>query len=652
MREKATSLWFVLAASLLAATDSCGDAGGGFRLPEGSWRLRELAGRKLYACFHDNCWARDWDTAPDWPMMKNVYMIFDGDLPICEIAPKSGEYAARRPGNDVWHDTNLTFQTVLERNPKLARTIAEFERKRPGMPYTIMFRGYGRPFLFPKAFPQLDRASYRAWRAEHPSFHSFYAYDEWDNCQFMYSWSTPRISDPDLRASIEAAFPPTNDYRKWLLWTDEAQRRLEQFYFGEKDMTGLVSTWPQSCFDMGRVGVKLLFYEAELGSVSAPWRWGGACVRGYSRQFDRPFGWYCATYLNDAWDRNGVHKQGFIYLKSPIRPNAVEKLGCARSLLARNVMYGYFIGANVLQQEKCWDFLCTYGKNGELAPSVYAEDFNAPFAFDERHDRGYPYTPLALLVSVGESLQRQHYVPYNRDKFTTFAFLETLVPSKRSDPAFCSDRRHGDEGCLFNSEFGEIADVISPDCGQAPEAFYRVLKSYPRAVLMGNYDHDKFDYASVERYVKEGGTLYVEQRSVDLGYVPAHVPGAKGRLVTVPAFLPDYFRDSKDSWFPTKMAKITSGDITFPEIAKIYRSVQDELMPVKVEGDVQWGVNRSGKGWFVWLMNNRGVTHYPGEDEVIDASQASVVKVTDRVKGRVFERTVPAGGWSFVEISD
>ena len=56
----------LLAVTLAQAAD--------FAVPE-NWRLRKLAGRELYSCFHSGVWARDWEKAPDWPMMRNVYMM-------------------------------------------------------------------------------------------------------------------------------------------------------------------------------------------------------------------------------------------------------------------------------------------------------------------------------------------------------------------------------------------------------------------------------------------------------------------------------------------------------------------------------------------------------------------------------------------------
>ena len=43
----------------------------------------------------------------------------------------------------------------------------------------------------------------------------------------------------------------------------------------------------------------------------------------------------------------------------------------------------------------------------------------------------------------------------------------------------------------------------------------------------------------------------------------------------------------KKKWFDM----IASGEKTFPVVRDLMRRLQDELLPVRVEGDVQWGVN-------------------------------------------------------------
>ena len=102
---------------------------------------------------------------------------------------------------------------------------------------------------------------------------------------------------------------------------------------------------------------------------------------------------------------------------------------------------------------------------------------------------------------------------------------------------------------------------------------------------------------------------------------------------------------------------IASGEKTFPVVQDLIRRLQDELLPVKVEGDVQWGVNKveaKGRGreggWFVWMMNNKGVTKYACEEEVVDHAFDTEVKVTDKATGRIYTARVPAGGWAYVII--
>ena len=79
---------------------------------------------------------------------------------------------------------------------------------------------------------------------------------------------------------------------------------------------------------------------------------------------------------------------------------------------------------------------------------------------------------------------------------------------------------------------------------------------------------------------------------------------------------------------------------------------QAETMPVTVEGDIQWGVNRAKRGWLVWLMNNKGVIHYANEPEEFDLTKTAEVKVTFKPTGRVYTATVKPGEWKLVKIEE
>jgi hypothetical protein len=73
-------------------------------------------------------------------------------------------------------------------------------------------------------------------------------------------------------------------------------------------------------------------------------------------------------------------------------------------------------------------------------------------------------------------------------------------------------------------------------------------------------------------------------------------------------------------------------------------------MPVKVEGDIQWGVNKTKDGWLVWLINNKGVVKFAGEPEELDPKAASTVKVTFKATGKVYEKTIAPGGYGWITL--
>ena len=92
-------------------------------------------------------------------------------------------------------------------------------------------------------------------------------------------------------------------------------------------------------------------------------------------------------------------------------------------------------------------------------------------------------------------------------------------------------------------------------------------------------------------------------------------------------------------------------------------------MPVDVEGNIQWGVNKTKDGWLVWLMNADGVEKFCGERQRIDLSRTSVAnvrmksgaaaKVTDArtglgvpTVGGTFQVNVMPGEWRIFKLTN
>ena len=50
-------------------------------------------------------------------------------------------------------------------------------------------------------------------------------------------------------------------------------------------------------------------------------------------------------------------------------------------------------------------------------------------------------------------------------------------------------------------------------------------------------------------------------------------------------------------------------------------------MPFRVEGDIEYIINQKEDGWWVSLINNRGVFKHPIEPQVVDLSKESRVRI-------------------------
>ena len=264
------------------------------------------------------------------------------------------------------------------------------------------------------------------------------------------------------------------------------------------------------------------------------------------------------------------------------------------------------------------------------------------------------------------------------DRYCRRAFFYTLVPAGVNTNAenfayHHSDRRAGDLGCLYNSPFGEMWDVVAPDAGQPTADLVKALSSYKAAFLVGSYERETLDVSALVAYMKGGGTLFVS--TDQLGFFPNLQAGnvGCGRLVVVPEEQmigrahPVW--TMKDAW-----PGLVSGELKFQKIRELLRQVQDETMPVTVEGDCQWGVNfvegqrskvkgqtADGKihcltsdlgprtsSWLVWIFNNKGVRKFCYEPEDIDLSKTATVTVTCRETGEKKTVVVKPGDYAVV----
>ena len=468
---------------------------------------------------------------------------------------------------------------------------------RSGRPFFVYERISRPPFFLPRdGAPLADREDYAAWKEAHPGFLGFSSLWELDSDSEGLDRGYMKIPDESVRRELHAAFPrhsPSGMAHR-VEWARTAFRLAADFHFGETNV------WPLCSYNVGyehifgACGVGGLWYEATGQHVGA-WNVGAAFVRGAARQRGLDFGWYMAHYRVGR-DRNGKVKKGDV--------------GVSLSLHRRQILFGWLSGARYMQTEGWWS-LYLKAKDGEALPEAteYARALNDVYSLASRTERGEPYTPLAVLTPLAEP-SAANYVKLNRnllDPVSQTDVFDTLAPIRGDNGREYVNWGLGEQGCLYNSEFGAIFDSLCPDSGQDSAAFARALSRYGHALVVSDrFDKQKFDSPALEAFKKAGGKVH-------------RYPSPE---------CPD--RES---------------------LRRLLLRIQDEAMPVKVAGNVLWGVNKTSKGWLVWLINNRGVKSYFREPEEFDASCTAHVTITAKATGRVVAADVAPGGCKLVEIA-
>jgi len=615
-----------------------------------------------------------WENYKDEPMYEEMFFVLPGPCPqnkhkLVRQKVEGGDPERKnivRVPCKCQLKTPLKFSDLMRGWDYRGALVEKFAKKRPGAP--MMFALWGsRPSWPLDEEYDTDRDDFAAWCAAHPGFVGFEAFDEYDNdiVSFRNGRHWNFYTDPEMVAWLDRNFPDHSSNEDFRPWTDTCYRKIRNFCWGTPKLTGLWSNYYSLGFNILRQGLAFAWYEVESGNSGQPWRWGAMYARGATRQFATPMGWYMATLLMNTQTRdgrpakveNGDDTLGYTVWPNVRNRNFHKHSGQARSLLHRNEFYGMMIGSVAMLIEGGANNLSTFDpvETNKVVLSPYGEDLRDIFRWQKAHDRGIVYTPVALLTSTDEIADKVGIaIKYNHDVYAQMSFMNALVCPYADKTGYqyenCQRPKKGEQGLMYNSEFGEFVDAISPDAGQKTEDFYRALKCYKAAVLVGWFNQKFFDKAALVRYVKEGGVVYAENRHVEMGLIPAAVDGAKGQIVLTDSFYDPRLYAGKERWSYDKNRMLYSGEIENTKIKNLLRSLQDEYLPVKVEGDIQWGVNLAKNGWLVWLINNKGVTKWLFEPEEIDLSKTAEVKVTDKKTGKVYTASVKPGKFATIEI--
>ena len=671
--------------SYRAVMRACADAAAYVReaphpqVPE-AWRPVPVCGQTFYNANlgADECLWKLWENCPDEPLFEHMWLEIPVSLHMNDrklvYRTKDGERSWEFEPDELTPNTKspTKITEAFTGWGRRAELIRRFRERRPNGPYSFQLWGARPVWVMQRAF-DTDRADFANWLKENPCFLGFSSgFDEVDSdlTRMAFAREQGWFRNPGDLKWIDEDFPVSGgDPRRWNMdvraWVDTCYDKTRSYHFGTDLLQGLYANVPSIAFNLARRNLTLIRLEAEMAGASQPWRWSGLFTRGASRQFRTPFEWFMATYTCNGRRRDGSKpKEEMTYAKYICGwprvgdPDRRKHTGAPRSLVKRNEFYGCVIGAVAEMLENGQEFLTSFTDDApdKVTFSPYGEDLRDLYRWQKAHDRGVVYAPVAMLTSMDELFDRQGRLGCrNHDRLSQMAFLTTLCCPK-AEPWLCIRPEDGDfYGCMFNSEFGEIVDALCPDADQESEDFYRALSCYKAAILVGWFNARHFDRKALERYVRAGGVVYAESRHVEMGLIPKSIPGARGRIELVDTFLnPELRATSADWWentgdFEKTIGPLTRGTIRNPRIEGLLRKLQDEHMPVRVEGDIQWGCNLTKSGWLVWLINNKGVRKFVDEPEELDMSKTATVKVTCKATGETRTVQVKPGDYASVE---
>lgn len=559
----------------------------------------------------------------------------------------------------------------------------------PRVPFMVYTSAGRPPFRCMDEF-RVDNKAYEKWKLGHPNFLGFWTGVEWDN-EYVTPLADPKraeawaakhgCSETAVRRMQEVLARARSGRDGAAKGLQECHAALRRYYFDDPDkMIFLRAGW---CFD---------HYALEWGAGMAisettntgPYRHQVSLfnVRGAARQYGRPWQWYIATYYNgcDSTGARSVNNEpNYMSKTNSAAPGAEENsgpgYGMSISLSRRDKYLAYLAGASMVQHEDWPRAYCqpNRGNRDEWVLSPHGEAMKEWYDFIERNpDRGASYAPVALLLPFNQGMPQWggrpwSYFPADRSDMMIDGFMNTIAPCSQ-------DVRKGKEGGLANSRFGDIYDVLVPDPPSGPIPLARLM-DHKVAILLGKFDMNAPLAQRLMDYVRQGGTLVINSRQVG-DSLPQEFLGAKrtGKQVTVEGrvasatgdaatlaepydYEPIELRGAKSLWtddkggvlasvsgfgrgrvvltavdfmMPRRIVNLAGTTTKMPLVELLMRQVVKEVLPVAVNGDVEFGLNKVSDGWWVYLINNKGVTKYTTTPEELNAAEAAKVTVDTR----------------------
>jgi hypothetical protein len=450
-------------------------------------------------------------------------------------------------------------------------------------------------------------------------------------------------------------------------------------------------------------GCRTLGYESATATSSLlNMRW--AFMRGAARQGGHLTATYRSCNFGDA--STIFSNVGSYHSPQAILDNYYSVYsGAGMTWYKFDIWYQYMAGSSMFYHEQGFDEFWQPGGTGaagkqelQLSPKGKLVDrFLRSTAPAAKFDRGNPYTPVAFLVDYAHGWEPAPFWPNSfknwHEQPDRFLFgdhermLEEYFWAAYHPMAAESERpMTGTNEVFLPGMFGDMFDVVLayPDTQR-----WRTIDTYPVVIAAGDIELTAAEGQRLAQYVERGGTLLIAEAHLTgpglaaLQLPPSDNPQEAASYVWLDEADPQpaqrfRFRPIRvagmggagmggaGAW--RAIARTADGAVccaaadrgqgrivylsiprglgidrrAVPLVPRLLAHLTRGQMPIEVEGDVQWMVNRGRDGWMVTLINPAGQDKPQQGITATDYRQSKAVTIRSRTAVRsAVDRLLP-----------
>ena len=365
---------------------------------------------------------------------------------------------------------------------------------------------------------------------------------------------------------------------------------------GHSHYEAYAGEWGARCIGL-EVAENIAFTQSKL-----------AFARGASREWRKPWSVQVSPWFSGACTTSGpLRREG-----GGGHDARGLDAGHSLSFYERMWLHGWFAGAALVTPENS---IAIFFEKPEAPWPLTAHGRKAAevFGFMAKHDRGVPYTPVAVVLDRYAGYNAYMDKPWGiltptpGDREARDLFDHQLFPG--SDHIHAKPDPNNPEGSYLRpTPYGEMFDVLLTSA--PPE----LLPCYKVILLVGDIEFDNPFLCELEKALRRGTRVLMSARHRDaLGAEFTRV-SRQGEVEVL------------EPW--TNPATGRAAAISNERLQGLAR----RCLPVEVSGDpIQYQVNRTRRGWVVELINNSGVSKRPDQPAVTDSSVVAHVRMKPRM---------------------